>query len=194
MKTLLLGACTVGLLTSGCLQERTYLDPEQNLGPNAGTSSNMSLRDGRLAGDFGPRRGFDGEATSLEGTNDPQYGTTTVNVVREQQSVGAGMVILSISNKTLDDFQAGEHRFSYDQNDLSSNSTILANVCSGSDMSGFDYDSPAESGTLTIEDTSDGLRHVDIHTETPVIDQATGIPTDAIELSDASFSYTPTQR
>jgi hypothetical protein len=194
MKTLLLGACTLGLLATGCLQERTYLDPEQNLGPNTGSSSNMTLRDGHLTGDFGPRRGFDGEATRLEGSNDPQYGMTTVNVVREQQDVGAGMVILSISGKTLDDFQVGEHRFSYDQNDLSSNSQVFTSVCSGVDGSAFDYDQPADTGTITIEETTDGQRNVDVHTETSVIDPSTGIPTDDVELSDSSFTYSPTQR
>lgn len=194
MKTLLLGACTVGLLT-GCLQERTYLDPEQNLGFNSGSSSNMSLRDGRLSGDFGPRRGFDGEATRLEGSNDPQYGMTVVNVVREQQNVGAGMVILSISGRTLDNFEAGEHTFRYDQNELSAtNNEVFVNVCGGNDDSAFDYDAPAESGTITVEDTADGLRQVDIHTETPVLDPATGLQTDDVEISDSSFSYQPTQR
>ena len=194
MKTLLVGACTVGLLTTGCLQERTYLDPEQNLGPNSGSSSNMTLRDGRLQGDFGPRRGFDGEATGLEGSNDPQYGMTTVNVVREQEDVGAGMVILSISGRTLDRFEAGEHRFEYDQSDMSSNSEIFVNVCGGNDDTAFDYDSPAANGTITVEDNTDGQRYVDIHTETPVIDASTGVPTDEIELTDSSCSYTPTQR
>ncbi len=192
MKTILLGACTVGLLT-GCLQERTYLDPEQNIGLT-GSSSNMSLRDGQVHGDFGPRRGFDGEATRLEGSNDPQYGMTVVNVVREQENVGAGMVILSISGRTLDNFEPGEHSFRYDQNDLSTNSEIFVNVCGGNDDTAFDYDAPAENGTITVEDGTDGQRHVDIHTETPVVDASTGVPTDDVEISDSSFAYQPSQR
>ena len=193
MKTLLLGACTVGLLTAGCLQERTYLDPDQNVGLDSNTSSNMALRDGRLSGDFGARRGFEGEATRLEGSNDPQYGMTVVNVVREQQSVGAGMVILSISGRTLDDYEPGEHRFSYDQTELSNGETYV-NVCGGDDDTAFDYDAPADRGTITVEDSPDGVRYVDIHTETQVIDPNTGYTTDDVEVSDAAFSYQPIQR
>ena len=189
MKTLLLGACTVGLLSVGCLQERTYLDPEQNVGFNSTADSTMQLRDGSLRGDFGSRRGFNGEATQLDGSNDAAYGMTVVNVVRSQQEVGAAMVILSISGRTLDKFEVGEHSFQYDESSANREEQVYVNVCGGSDSNSFDYDAPADHGTLTIEDTPDGLRNVQIHTETPTIDPATGTETGTIETSDSAFGF-----
>lgn len=191
MKTLLLGAvCSVGLLsTVGCLQDRTYLDPQQNAGFNNTSASQMSLRDGRLAGDFGGRRGFNGEASRLEGSNDPAYGMTTVNVVRSQEEVGAAMVILSISGRSLDKFEVGEHSFHYDESSLDTNEQVFVNVCGGADDTAFDYDAPARDGTITIEDSPEGLRSVDIHTETPMIDNNTGLETGDVELTDSSFSF-----
>lgn len=194
MKTLVLGAGTLVLLgaVTGCLQQRTYIDPEQSLDFTSETASNMSLHDGRLSGDFGARKGIDGEATRLEGSNDAQYGMTVVNVVREQKDVGAAMVILSISGRTLNDFEPGEHMFSYDENDLS-DSQVFVNVCGGNDDSAFDYDAPAD-GNIVITQTPDGQRQVDIHTETLVLDPSTGESTGTVELSDSSFTYQPVQR
>ncbi len=186
--TLLLGACTIGMLSVGCLQEHTYLDPDQNAGFTNTSSSTMSLRDGALRGDFGDRRGFNGEATRLEGQNDPAYGMTTVNVVREQDGVGAGMVILSISGRTLDKLDVGEHPFSYDDS-FENSSEVYVNVCGGDDDSAFDYDQPAQAGTITIEDSPNGLRTVDVHTETPSLDPQTGAETGANEITDSSFSF-----
>lgn len=192
MKNILLGASTAGLLAAsvGCVQDFTYVDPAQNVGFSGG--SNMALRDGFLAGDFGARRGFEGEATRLEGTSDRQYQNTSVNVVREQRGVGAGMVIVAISGTTLDALSAGEHRFSYDEAALDAEA-IYVNVCSGDSASGFDYDQPAQNGSLTIEDSPNGLRTVDVHTEAPRLDPVTGVETGEIEESDATFSFQPQQ-
>ena len=195
MKNLLLGAATTALAgfvvtSTGCLQERTYVDPVGDPGFGGASASNMSVRDGYLKGDFGVRRGFDGEATNLQGTNDAEYRMTTVNVVREEASRGAGMVILSTSGRTLDELEPGEHAFHYDETGLGDDE-IFVNVCGGADASAFDYDSPAANGTLTIEDTPTGLRRVDLHTETPLLDPATGAPTGTIETSDSSFAYQP---
>lgn len=189
MKTLLLGACTVGLLSAACLQDHTYLDPQQNAGFNNTSASSMQLRDGRLAGDFGGRRGFNGEATRLEGSNDPAYGMTVVNVVRDQEDVGAAMVILSISGRTLDKMEVGEHSFHYDESSMNGDEEVFSNVCGGNTSSSFDYDAPARDGTITIQDAPNGLRTVDIHTETPVVDSSTGEETGGIELTDSSFSF-----
>jgi hypothetical protein len=196
MKNLLVvgaNAAVAGLLftSTGCLQERTYVDPTSDLGFGvASTASNMNLRDGYLRGDFGVRRGFDGEATNLQGSNDTHYRMTTVNIVREEQQRGAGMVILSTSGRTLDELEPGEHAFHYDESGLGDDE-LFVNVCGGADANAFDYDAPAASGTVTIEDTPTGVRRVDLHTETPVIDPATGAPTGATETSDSTFAYQP---
>jgi hypothetical protein len=179
----------VGLLSAGCLQDKTYLDPDQNAGFNNTSASTMQLRDGSLRGDFGGRRGFNGEATRLEGSNDPAYGMTVVNVVREQQDTGAAMVILSISGKTLDQYEVGEHAFHYDESSLNTNEQVFANVCSSAGSSdSFDYDAPAQDGTITIEDSPEGLRNVQVHTETPVVD-GSGVPTGDVEITDSAFSF-----
>ena len=66
---------------------------------------------------------------------------------------------------------------------------IGRNVCGGADDTAFDYDAPARDGTITIEDSPEGLRSVDVHTETPTIDNNTGAETGEVELSDSSFSF-----
>lgn len=190
--TLLLGACAVGMLSVGCLQDRTYLDPNQNLDPFASSSSSstMNLKNGRLQGDIGGRRGFSGDATRLEGMNDPAYDTTSVNVVRTQEGTGAAMVILNISGRSLDRLSVGEHAFS--ASDFGSDVVVYSNVCSSglADDSSFDYDAPVDQGTITIEDAPDGTRTVDVHTETRPIDPSTGEPLDGIEITDSSFAFT----
>jgi hypothetical protein len=198
MKNLLVSAAALGLVASsvGCLQERTYLDPRQDLGfgGDGGLSaSNMNLRDGRLRGDFGARRGFDGAATDLQGSNDVDYRMTTVNVVREEAGRGAGMVILSTSGRTLDELPVGEHAFNYEDASLGANEEVFVNVCGGADAGAFDYDAPAREGTVTIEEDASGNRTVSIHTETPVVDPSTGVETGAVETSDSTFTYAPTR-
>lgn len=189
MKNLLLGVCSAGLaLTVGCVQDFTYVDPEQNVGVPGG--SNMSLQNGFLAGDFGVRRGFDGEATGLEGSTDRQYRSTTVNIVREERGLGAGMVILAVSGTTLDELAVGEHRFNYDEATFS-DEAIYANVCGGDSASSFDYDQPARTGTLIVTESPDGLRSVEVTTEAPVIDTVTGVETAEIETSSAAFTFRP---
>lgn len=191
MKKLLLGACTAGLFLSvGCLQEYNYVDPGQNLGLGSSSSSNIAMSDGYLAGDFGSRTGFEGEATRLEGSTDRQYKMSVVNVVREQRGTGAGMVILSTSDITLDELTPGEHRFSYDEASYS-RTNIFVNVCSGADDTMFDYDAPAENGTVTITDGANGLRTVEVVTETPTVDPVTGLQTGEMEESSSNFSYQP---
>ncbi len=181
MKNILLGACTAGLtLSAGCLQDYNYVDPTESV-----LGSNMQLADGYLAGDFGDRTGFDGEATGLEGNIDRQYQNTSVNVVREQRGLGAGMIILHVSGNTLDRLAPGEHTFSRDE--ALSDQAIYVNVCGGQSASAFDYDQPA-SGTLTIEDSPNGLRTVDIQTEAPRLD-VNGNETNEVEASTASFTF-----
>ncbi len=191
MKNILLGACAAGLcLSTGCMREFEYRDPTQNLDLNTGSGNAVSLRDGYLVGDFGSRRGFDGETTRLEGSTDHEYKSTSVNIVREQRGVGAGMVILAISGTTLDEMAVGEHRFAYDEAGFS-DEAIYANVCGGDSSSSFDYDQPARSGTIVIEEAPGGQRTVEVQTEAPVLDPMTGLETGEVETSTSNFTFRP---
>src|SRR5688500_7920101 len=75
---------TVGVVAAtGCLNERVYVDPNSNASfEGAGAPNNLNLADGTLRGDFGPRRGFDGNATEMQGSSDPEWRTSTVTVAR----------------------------------------------------------------------------------------------------------------
>jgi hypothetical protein len=172
------------------MQEFAYVDPMQNVDIASGTGNTMSLRDGYLVGDFGTRRGFDGETTRLEGSTDLEYKSTSVNIVREQRGVGAGMVILAISGTTLDEMALGEHRFNYDEAGFS-DQAVYANVCGGDSSSSFDYDQPARNGTIVIEEAPGGQRTVEVQTETPVLDPMTGLETGEVETSTSNFTFRP---
>jgi hypothetical protein len=192
MKNLLLGTCASGLLLAsvGCIDSYTYVDQDLLNGGFLGSGANMQLQNGRLQGDFGPRGGFDGDATLMSGNNDREYQMTTVNVAREQDRVGAGMVILSVVGRTLDDLEPGEHRFVYSESGL--DQQIYVNGCSGPDVRSFDYDLPADQGTVSVEQAPDGTRRIDIQAETTRVDPATGQPmVGSVETAEASFVYTP---
>lgn len=148
-----------------------------------GVGAPIALRDGLLAGDFGPRRGIAGSATWLEGRSDGD--STSVHIVREQRGVGTGMVIVSLSGVSFDELTSGAHAFSVDENTLDAQ-TIFVNVCSGDADVAFDYDVPAR-GTLVVDRVVvDGVEVVDIdvHAESARSDGG-------IDVTDASFSYVP---
>jgi hypothetical protein len=191
MKNLLLGVATSTLaLSLGCLQERAYLDVPDGFDVLGPSSSDMTLSNGFLRGDFGARRGFDGQATHLQGATTSEYEMSTVNIVREEKDRGAAMVILTTSGFTLDSLPAGEHEFHYDEGSLDSEA-VFVNVCGGANASGFDYDAPAASGTLTVGEAPTGERTVQLHTVTEILDPATGAPTGGFETSDSSFAFVP---
>jgi len=188
MRTALTGMTAMTLLTGlvgvsgGCLQDFDAVDDDSVLGAGAA----VAVSDGFLAGDFGGRRGFDGAATHLSASTDVQHASSLVHVMREQRGVGAGMVIISLSGRTLGDLEAGAHAFSYDEATLETQS-IFVNVCSGDTGAAFDYDAPVARGTLVVEVGADGSRTIDLHTETPRVDPATGKDTDVVEATDVSF-------
>jgi hypothetical protein len=192
MKNLILGTCVSGLMLAsvGCVDSYTYVDQDLLNGGFLGAGSNMQLTNGRLRGDFGPRSGFDGDATFMSGTNDREYQMTTVNVSREQDRLGAGMVILSVVGRTLDELGPGQHRFAYSDSGL--DQQIYVNGCSGPGIESFDYDLPADRGTVSIEETPEGLRRVEVITETTRVDPVTGnILAGEVETSETVFHYAP---
>lgn len=173
-----LAMVAVALAAVGCMNDRTYMDPVQNLS-GTGTDNALRLSDGSLRGDFGPRTDIDGPAVA-EGSSSLGSNSSTVTVTRAEQGRGTGMVILWTNNVLLEQLETGEHPFSYDAESLDTPS-LAANVCSGPDGGSIDYDRPADQGTLVVTETPQG-REIAVHTET-VVDETTG----ETEVSDTSF-------
>lgn len=182
MKHIVIGALAL-VAAAGCINDRVYMDPVQNLG-GAGSENSLNLRNGNLRGDFGPRTGIDGPAVA-EGSSMPAARSSTVTVQREEQGRGTGMVILWTDGLLLEQLDVGEHEFAYDAASMDS-PQIAANVCSGPDGGSIDYDAPADRGTVVVSDTPAG-RQIAVHTETEVIDAMDGAPTGQVEVSDTTF-------
>lgn len=181
MKQLIVGALAL-VAAAGCMNERTYMDPAQNLG-GAGGDTTLNLRNSTLRGDFGPRTGIDGPALA-EGSSTPSMRSSTITVTREEQERGTGMVILWTNNVLLEQLELGEHPFSYDASSVDT-PELAANVCSGPSDSSIDYDRPADRGTLVVSDTPEG-RQIAVHTETVLTDEM-GVATGGVETSDTTF-------
>ena len=178
----------VVVAAAGCMNERTYMDPAQNASFGGGAAqSNVSLTEGRIKGDFGPRHGFDGTATEMQGTSDPQWRTSTVTVARTEQTRGTGMVILWTNGVTLDTLDVGAHDYTFDENSIDT-PPVSMNVCSGGDSSSIDFDRPVDHVTATVQQTPQG-RTVQLHTSTAVLDAA-GNPdlSAAPQTSDTTFT------
>ncbi|OGQ09967.1 MAG: hypothetical protein A2138_20795 [Deltaproteobacteria bacterium RBG_16_71_12] len=177
MKHLVIGALAL-VAAAGCMNDRVYMDPVQNLS-GTGTENSLNLRNGTLRGDFGPRTGIDGPAVA-EGSSAPGSNSSTVTVTREEEGRGTGMVILWTNNLLLEQLEVGEHSFSYDSSSLDTPS-LAANVCSGPDGGSIDYDRPADRGTVVVSNTDEG-RQIAVHTET-LLDETSG----ETEVSDTTF-------
>jgi hypothetical protein len=177
----------VAVATTGCLNERTYVNPEQSAGIQ---TSNLNLQDGRMRGDFGPRRGFDGIATEMQGASDREWNTSTVTIARSEGTRGTGMVILWTNQQLLENLPVGAHDFRYDPSSLDP-PAVAANVCSGGDTSSIDYDRPADNVTLLVSQTPGG-RQYELHTETEILDAMDG-RTGTFETSDTTFVVGPSR-
>lgn len=149
-----------------------------------GSAQALALLEGRIDGDFGPRRDFDGFATEMRGSSDHEWGGSTITVVREEESRGAAMIILWTNGITIDDIQAGEYGFDYNPSRRES-SLVSANVCSGNSASSIDYDRPADHLRLVVTDV-DGGRRLDVTTETALTNER-GELTGETERARASF-------
>lgn len=189
---LLVPALGLSLLSVGCLQERELMDPQANLGIEAGGAvTNLAVKNGLLRGDFGARRGFDGEATEMTGTSDREFKTSSVVVTREEEGRGAGMVILWTNGKTLEQLELGRHDFAYDPESIDQDE-VTANVCSGAAAGSIDYDQPADRGHIIVEDNPEGGRDIELHTETARLDPITGERDfSRMETSTTAFTFQP---
>ena len=179
-------AVAAAAVAAGCMNERTYMDPTQNASfGTSGQQNAVNLQNGHLRGDFGPRAGFDGNATDMQGSSDPEWRTSTVTVARAEDIRGTGMVIIWTNGITLENLEVGAHDYTYDPSSLDA-TPVSMNVCSGDDSSSIDYDRPVDHVTATVQDTPDG-RTYQMHTVTAKIDPQTGEPTTETEESDTTF-------
>lgn len=176
--------------TTGCMYEREYMDPNQNASfGGSSQASNINLQNGSLRGDFGPRRGFDGIATEMQGSSDLNWRTSTVSVTRSEEARGTGMVILWTNGLVLENLELGAHDFAYDPSSIEA-PPVSANVCSGMDSASIDYDRPADQVSVVVSQTPQG-RQYDLHTETVLVDSVTGEATNEVETSDTTFVVAP---
>lgn len=175
--------------TAGCMNERVYMDPSQTTGFGGSQASNLNLQNGSIRGDFGPRRGFDGAATEMQGSSDLQLRSSTVSVTRSEDVRGTGMIILWTNRLALEELELGAHDFAYDPTSFDT-PPVSANVCSGVDSASIDYDRPADQVTVVVSQTPEGRRY-DVHTETALVDPVTGEAGTDVETSDTSFVVAP---
>lgn len=182
----LLAAAAISL--TACVNERVYLDPNQNVDLVGGIFSepaHLNVFDGSLRGDFGPRRGFDGVAEAVEAYSDEAMEASTVTIARTEPGRGTGMVILWTQGTLLEDLAPGAHKYRFDPNALEI-LPVGVNVCSGPDVFNIDYDLPADEVDVVVTPTPEG-RVFEVHTETAVVDPATGERTGALETSSSTF-------
>jgi hypothetical protein len=183
-------AVAAAAVVSGCMDQRTYMDPNQNASfGGGGPQSNMTLANGRLKGDFGPRTGFDGDATDMQGTSDPEWRTSTVTVARSEQTRGTGMVIIWTNGITLENLDVGAHNYTYDPESIDA-APVTMNACSGADSASIDYDRPVNNVTATVQDTPEG-RQYQFHTSTPKLDDSGNEVAGELETSDTTFILNP---
>lgn len=159
MKTLAAGLIVGSLGLVGCMESRTYMDPQQNAPAYDGSlGSNVKLNNAFMTGDIGPVTGIKAPG-QIDGYDDPQLGSTTVNVT-SQSDKGSGLVILSL-DKSLRDLPLGLTHMT-GSNDLSSSSYVQ--LCS--DTAGGDsvhFDGIAEAVDINVTQTQTGARNFDIN-------------------------------
>jgi hypothetical protein len=187
MKKLLLAVPVATFALVGCVNERLYVDPESTSAFTDGAPSNLQLANGNLNGEFGPRDGFDGPATEMNGTSDPDFQSSTTTVTRTEDGRGTGMLILWTNGVLLENVRAGETQtFRYDPNSYDA-PLVSANICSGAgDSSSIDYDAAAEEVELTVTRTPEG-RVYDVTTRTPRMDS---FGNETGEMAEANGSFT----
>jgi hypothetical protein len=158
MKTLAAGLIVGSLGLVGCMESRTYMDPQQNAPAIDGSlGSNVKLNNAFMKGDIGPVTGLNGPG-QIDGYDDPQLGSTTVNVT-SQTDKGSGLVILSL-DKSLRNLPLGVTHMT-GSNDLSSSSYVQ--LCS--DTAGGDsvhFDGIAEDVAINVTQGDAGARNFDI--------------------------------
>lgn len=186
MKSALATLALVALV--GCVNERLYVDENSNTSFVGGGAapSNLQIENATLRGDFGPRTGFDGAATEITGTSDPDFQSTTASVTRTETNRGTGMLILWTNGVLLEDIQPGT--YTMDPNSYET-PAISANSCSGAgDSASIDYDEPTDEVEVQVTRTPEG-RVFDIETRNYPMD-ASGEIDRSVEPVTASTTFT----
>jgi hypothetical protein len=160
MKMLAAGLIVGSIGLVGCMESRTYLDPQQNGGGLGDSSigSNVKLNNAFMKGDIGPVTGINAPG-QIDGYDDPQLGSTTVNVTATSDK-GSGLVILSL-DKSLHNLPLGVTHMT-GSNDLSSSSYVQ--LCS--DTAGGDsvhFDGIAEAVDITVTPGEANARNFEIN-------------------------------
>ncbi|HEY4222690.1 MAG TPA: hypothetical protein VGO62_15145 [Myxococcota bacterium] len=170
-------------LVGGCMESRTYENPNQN-GPSPFTTpSNLAVSGGHLQGDIGTVKGFDDNATLTEGATDG-YQSSYVKV-QSDKTAGTGMVILNLYGVNLNELKLGQTAFT----NFNSNTSMYALGCSGQNASNIDYDQPADHGTVTVAQGVNGTRQVTVHGEWT--QDASGNTLTTPSVATGSFTYQP---
>jgi len=157
----------VGLtgLVSGCLEQRVYVDPNQNNGfignDNGGDDgweeecygcgSALTVRNPTIRGDIGPIRGFNSVEATADAYDDADFGTSQVTVQTTEER-GWGLVIINL-DRSLSTLPAGETRLTGNNNDFSGS---YVQLCSDAPDGSVHFDGIAEDVKIVVTDTAAG--------------------------------------
>jgi hypothetical protein len=180
MKLLSLAVLTsaTAILTLGCLNERQYRQPYEELDNDFGRDEDfeedwnddeeyygeqteLRLQNPYVAGDIGGVRDFDAPANDSYAYVDPDWGTTSITLSGYDSRGRLGMLILWMDSMDIRDTSAGRYTFNVQSGE---GPGIGVTGCSDGDDSY--YDQPATEGEVVIEDTAEG-REVVVQTNLP---------------------------
>ncbi|MDP2344653.1 MAG: hypothetical protein Q8O67_27135 [Deltaproteobacteria bacterium] len=157
MKTLVLSSLVLAALASGCMVDRNYLDPNQNVGFGVDRGggeivSDPNIQNAQLSGDIGPVRQFDGPASAYL-SDEQGYSNLTVD---SRGSNGSGFIMLYL-DKSIRDLPAGETHMRGNNN---MEDTNYVQLCSDSD-SGDHFDGIASDVIIVVTERGD-VRDIDV--------------------------------
>lgn len=146
---------------TGCLSEKTYLDPNENVVADFGGDEgyyegggNLAVKNANIRGDIGPVRSFDGAADAY-GSADSGYTQLTLN---GNTRGGTGLVMLYLDTD-LSTLPAGETRLRGSNEMVDSN---YVQLCSDTSDGSQHFDGIAEDVTIVVEPQGDGTRDVTV--------------------------------
>ncbi len=168
----LVAALAVPALAVGCMQERTYMNPNENL-PSMDFGGNDSLEfsgGGALSGDIGPVKGFRGQQNvKVEGYDDGTCTYVTITGVGEN---GSGFLYVDVMPR-VDELPEGSHAI--DSGDVTYEGTIVTAHADTND--GNVFDANAEDGSVTLVKHPDGTRELSIQA---LVDDGSGNFTESV--------------
>jgi hypothetical protein len=153
MKLAVLGLASLSLAASACVNERVYMDPNENLGFGGGgdyyEQGNVNVEQASVRGDIGPIRQFDDSAATGYGYDDPEFNTSQVTLnATSAQGNGTGLVIINL-DKSIQELPAGRTVLQGSNEDFTSN---YVQLCSDRSDGSVHFDGIAETVTIDIEE------------------------------------------